>query len=628
MKLSDLAARLEAKDLRPKRNGAGFTSLCPAHDDHIPSLSVREGSEGRLLIHCHAGCETQVILRELGIETQDLFLEGCPSEQGSETIAEYDYRDEAGNLLYQVLRLTPKGFRQRRPDGKGGWDWSVNGVTRVLYRLPEVAGCAREGGLVVVVEGEKDADRLASLGFTATTLSGGANAPWHSSYAESLSGARVVIVPDNDVPGRAHAAKIAEGLQSAGIPHATVELPGLPSGGDVSDWLKTGTAQRLNELLKDSFASRTPPTTSELLAEIEETLQRFVVFPSGRRNACTDAVSLWVLHTWVYGQFEVTPYLSITSPMKRSGKSRLLEVLHELVRLPWGPIATPSEAVVYRKIDKEHPTMLLDEVDTIFGNKGNGQYEGLRALLNGGFRKGTTVPRCVDKGSDVQDFCVYCPKVLAGIGQLPDTVADRSIDIRLERKKRSEGVERFHIRDTEDELEPLREKVKIWASGLDLSTARPNLPDQLDDRAQDCWEPLLAIADDAGGDWPERARFAALVLSGGRNDVDDSQGVRLLEDIRCAFADKEKVSTKDLVDTLNKVEEAPWSSWNGGLGISPRDLARQLKPFHIKSETVRIGERTPKGYHRASFQDAWERYLPPEAQQAQQPSICRENVAA
>ena len=150
----------------------------------------------------------------------------------------YDFRDENKELLYQTVRYEPKDFRQRRPDGQGGWDWKLNGTPRVPYRLPELL-TTNQFRTVLIVEGEKDCDRLAGLGLTATTNSGGAG-KWRDEYNQYFAGRKVAILPDNDEPGRRHAQQVAESLQTVGASVKIVELPGIPEKGDVSDWLDAG----------------------------------------------------------------------------------------------------------------------------------------------------------------------------------------------------------------------------------------------------------------------------------------------------------------------------------------------------------------------------------------------------
>ena len=225
-----------------RRRGEGYDALCPAHDDTNPSLSIDSGDDGRVLVHCHAGCSPDAVLKAVGLTTRDLF----PVQRMA--VATYDYRDEQGELLYQVCRMDPKGFRQRRPDGQGGWAWAVKDVRKVLYRLPELL-TAEPTDPVFVAGGEKDADRLASLGLNATTNAGGAG-KWVPEFSESLRGRTVVILPDNDDPGRDHADTVARSLCGVATRVSVVALPDLPAKGDVSDWLDArGTRDELLALV-------------------------------------------------------------------------------------------------------------------------------------------------------------------------------------------------------------------------------------------------------------------------------------------------------------------------------------------------------------------------------------------
>lgn len=220
--VTGLLSRLDAV----RQRGASWVARCPAHEDKVPSLTIDAGKDGRALLYCHAGCSAADIADALGIPLSDLFADELPK---AEPTSVYAYRDEAGTLLYNVVRMPGKQFRQRRADG----EWTMTGVRRVLYRLPELIA-ADPAETVYIVEGEKDADRLASLGLIATTSVGGAG-KWRPEYAEPLHGRRVVILPDNDDPGRDHAADVARSTGGT-----IVNLPGLPPKGDVSDWLDAG----------------------------------------------------------------------------------------------------------------------------------------------------------------------------------------------------------------------------------------------------------------------------------------------------------------------------------------------------------------------------------------------------
>lgn len=251
-----------AEHLGAKRSGKDWMARCPAHEDSTPSLSISEGREGRVLVKCHAGCSAAAILGALGKTERDLFPNGNGNgHHGStlgEEVAAYDYCDENGALLFQVVRYRlPKDFRQRRPDGRGGWTWKLGDVRRVLYRLPELLQRS-EDALVWVVEGEKDADALAALGLTATTNPQGAG-KWRSEYADSLKGADVCVVPDNDQVGRKHAQDVARQLRGVA---ARVRIVAVPRGKDASEYLElAGTAAELNALA--DAAPHWSPDTSE-----------------------------------------------------------------------------------------------------------------------------------------------------------------------------------------------------------------------------------------------------------------------------------------------------------------------------------------------------------------------------
>jgi Protein of unknown function (DUF3631) len=326
-----------------------------------------------------------------------------------------------------------------------------------------------------------------------------------------------------------------------------------------------------------------------------------------------DFLALWVLHTWAFEAAVTTPYVRVVSAERESGKTQLLEVLALLVRRPWLEINTTA-AVVFRGIDAEAPTLLLDEIDQApFADRRD-----LLAVLNAGYKIGAKVRRNVgDRDMVLRAFDVFCPKAFAGIddGKLPDTLRSRSIHVRLERRRADEWIERFRHRVVEPVAEKLRDELE--QSGIaavpTLVDTEPDLPDELSDREQEVWEPLLAIADLAGGGWPERARHAALTLARAKGRTDESRGVRLLHDLRQVFADKgdpERFFSLDLVEALNAIEESGWGGWNDGTGMRTRDLTHQLDRYPISSQKVRIGEHTRQGFYRRQFLDAWARYLP------------------
>jgi hypothetical protein len=360
----------------------------------------------------------------------------------------------------------------------------------------------------------------------------------------------------------------------------------------------------------------------DLLDAISEFLARYVVFPFPEQPL---VIALWVIHTWLIDEFEFTPYLHIQSPEKRCGKSLLMELLALFVRNPWQSIS-PTEAVLFRKIELDQPTALLDEIDAGFGAGRNEVSEPVRALLNAGYQRGTTVPRCVAVGRDfvIKQFRVFCPKCFAGIGAVPTTVADRSLVIKLVRRSRDEMMQRFRRREAVPAAAEIQAEIERYATHEltrdRIRSARPELPEELSDRQQDICEPLLAIADEAGGDWPRRSRTALVALCAGEGNEDDSLGVKLLQGIRDAFDedDTDRFSTKSLLEKLVAQEtDAPWAGWwesdleHGNTRGPASKLARLLKPYGVRVRSIRLPDgSTPKGYHRDDFLPVWKRYCP------------------
>jgi hypothetical protein len=348
----------------------------------------------------------------------------------------------------------------------------------------------------------------------------------------------------------------------------------------------------------------------EILSHLAQLIRRYIALTAAE----ADVIALWIVHTHAFGAAETTPYLAITSAEKRCGKSNLMELLDFLVAGPW-LTSSVSSAVLYRTIDDLHPTLLLDESDATFnGNREFG--EALRGVLNSGHHIGGKASRCERAGDNFvrRDFDTFCPKAIAGIGKLPDTVADRSIPIRLRRKPPGTEVARFRRRVVKAEAAELRTQVSDWAAEwMDaLIGMRPELPESLSDRQQDGAEPLLAIADWAGDEWPDRARAALVELLTGTVAEDQSESVRLLADIRGVFnlTGRDKLSSNELLGKLAQDETLPWGEFSNGRPLTPIGLARLLKPFGICPGTIRLEKETAKGYLKENFADAWTRYLP------------------
>jgi hypothetical protein len=361
----------------------------------------------------------------------------------------------------------------------------------------------------------------------------------------------------------------------------------------------------------DSTVVADLPTTATPVGELVAILARYVVMPAEERLV----TALWIVQAHCFEHFDFSGYLAISSPEKQCGKTTLLELIELLVPRPF-PCITPSEAVVYRHVDHVKPTLLLDEVDGIFSPKNADRYEGLRAILNAGFKDGTCVPRCQPPSMKVVQYEVYCPKVLAGIGTLPDTIADRSFPIRMHKKTRDEHVERFRVRDAKMLAAPIKDAIAAWAEdyGAALSDARPPLPDQLSDRQQDVSEPLLAIADVCGCGEEARAALVKLLTSA-RADSTESAQARVLRDIRTVFdaeGNPTALHVSTLLQELKRLDGSGWDTWYEK-GLSSFSLGKMLQPYGVHSVTVRAGagDVVGRGYRRADFVDAWSRYATP-----------------
>lgn len=361
-------------------------------------------------------------------------------------------------------------------------------------------------------------------------------------------------------------------------------------------------------------ADRQPPTNvltdgAALLDNVYAFLGRFVAYPSEHARV---AHTLWIAHTHAMDAFESTPRLAFLSPEPGSGKTRALEVTEPLVPRPVEAInVTP--AYLFRKVADEagRPTILFDEIDTVFGPKAKDNEE-IRGLLNAGHRKGAVAGRCVVKGKTVmtEEIPAYCAVALAGLGGLPDTILSRSATIRMRRRAPNEIVEPWRRRIHAPEAEGLRDQLAVWAEGAlgEVIDTWPEMPAGVNDRDADVWEALLAVADVAGGTWPARARAAAVAFVTEGNESTPSLGVRLLSDLRIVFADRDKISTDDILAKLHALDDAPWGDLRGK-PLSNLGLSRLLNPYGIKPKPVRIGAEVARGYVREDFHDAWKRYL-------------------
>ncbi|UGQ10038.1 DUF3631 domain-containing protein [Yinghuangia sp. ASG 101] len=357
---------------------------------------------------------------------------------------------------------------------------------------------------------------------------------------------------------------------------------------------------------------------SAVLDDVEAFHRRFNVFPL---ESAYVAVTLWDAHAHLVDCFDATPRLAFLSPEPASGKSRALEIVETLVPAPMVAVSA-SAAALFRSVAGDvRPTVLFDEIDTVFGPKA-GENEELRGWLNAGHRRSGVTYRCVGDGSsqNVQAFPSYCAVAVAGLGSLPDTILTRSVIIRMRRRAPNEQVEPFRQRVHTDEGNEIRNRLAAWATTVreQVANAWPEMPEGITDRPADVWEALLAVADAAGGDWPERARAACVELVEAARDVKASNGIRLLTDLRDhVFRGAERMPTAVILEHLNAMDDAPWADLNGK-ALDSRGLAKLLKEYVTASNSPIVARniRTNagpivKGYYAADLHDAWSRYCPP-----------------
>jgi hypothetical protein len=352
-----------------------------------------------------------------------------------------------------------------------------------------------------------------------------------------------------------------------------------------------------------------PVDGAALLDRLHGTLTRYVILPS---HEAADAVTLWIAASHAQAAWAHAPRLVIRAPEKRCGKSRLLDIVEGTCHAPLITV-NASPAAVYRAIGSDTPpTLLVDEADTIFGGKNADANEDLRGLLNAGHQRNRPALRWDAASQRVERIPTFAMAALAGIGAMPDTIEDRAVVIKMRRRAPGETVAPYRHRRDRPALAELAWALAQWLGNhLDLlERAEPVMP--LEDRAADTWEPLVSVADLATGMWPDRARHAALILTGERDDTAAlSDRIRLLADCRTAFGDADALPTTVLIERLRNDAEAPWAEYGHG-GLTAMRLGALLREYDIRSDTIRfaapIGQA--KGYRRADFTDTWIRYTP------------------
>lgn len=375
--------------------------------------------------------------------------------------------------------------------------------------------------------------------------------------------------------------------------------------------------------LRDWYAEDDPDGAA-LLDDVKVFLARFVVYPN---EHALIAHVLWIVHTWLMPCWESTPRIAFLSPEPGSGKSRALEVTEPLVPRPVHAVNTTS-AYLFRKVSDEAgpPTILYDEIDTVFGPKAK-ENEDVRGLLNAGHRKGAVAGRCVVRGKivETEELPAYCAVALAGLDDLPDTLMTRSVIVRMQRRAPGEKVEPWRLPVNGPDADRLRARIEAWTAivAADAVDCWPAMPDGIEDRPADVWESLLAVADLAGGHWPETARCSAVAAVAASMRKAPTIGVLLLKDLLTIFKshDQPYICSESVLTELKGIEESPWGSFKkNGDPIDARGLARHLRRYGIESHDQRVGgDKVQKVYFRAEFEEAWARYLPDDEPEVEQP---------
>jgi hypothetical protein len=581
-------------------------------------------------------------------------------------VERYEYIAANGVLRGRVDRIEPgldgraKSFVQYRFDAeKRRFLKRLNGAKLPLYHADLVAPAGCDGRSIFFVEGERKADRLrAALGSAGvaaevTTIAGGAPESLTAEHLTDLHDARcITVIVDSDVAGR-EAGRIRGGTLAADNRERTVKVldlyPHAVEGGDdykkdVDDWLAEDHA--ISELMalieaEEPVAAGQPVREdgAALLADLVAVCRKFLAMP----GHYADVMALYVVHTHALGAASLTPYLYFRSPEADCGKTLALTLLKHLCRKSELSVAV-TPATLFRFISVEEPTYIIDEIDTIYGRHSSERNEDLRAIINTGFERGATIPRCKPPTfEEVVRFKVFCPKVFGGkYCRMPDTVLSRCIIFEMKRKTAADHVEPY-IRDDPEMLAALRalhDRAAAWASqnvGA-LRSVRPHRPDGLGiTRPLDLWMPIFAIAElvDTGatgataGGWVRNSYKAAKAFAMRRveNEADDSLGVQLLRAVEGAFrplADEhgmtpwpaaDQLFTETLIDRLCKSDGA-WATYGRrGDRMTANDLSRVLKQYttasgaRIRSRNIRDAATVRKGYYFSDFADALSRYV-------------------
>jgi hypothetical protein len=629
--------------LHAKQNGNGWTALCPAHKDREPSLSIREGADGRILLKCFAGCDTAKIVAALGLTMRDLF----PATKRREQInnGAFDW-PKCVAALTQTERIR---IGNQRWYSRALVEW-LHGQKLVGRYDDHIAFPVTENGRVVAAHYKvADGWRYAPVGTKTRAFVIGDLLPddtvqifesqWDAFAFMDVSGERSCIIitrganngglvagliterstiylwTQNDAPGEKWLQDICASTKCA------VKRPKIPTQHkDLNDWTRAGATSDdlLGAMLKAETLQEAAPVWSpdKLYTEIKAHITRYVVFGQPEH---ADVIALWVMHTWVIQSFDFTPYIYLHSPVMRCGKTQVHRVVEPLVKDPLRT-CNISESALFREIDDSHPTLLWDELDSIFGSrKASEANENKRALLNAGYERGIRAIRMERSGGGFVKITYdpFCAKILAGIGRLPDTIVDRSIPILIHRRLKTQPCQKYRRQDRAN-AKPLHGALEAWSKDRELlktlRESQPQMPESLTDRQEDIWEPLLAIADSIGGDVPKLAREAARALCGTDNDGEQGYGITYLIAVRKVVGENGRITSADLIDGLWEADALP-SRLMEDEKPNYKKIGHWLSKF-IKSyggkgaRQLDFEGQNARGYEAAELKEIFERYCP------------------
>ena len=601
-----------------KKSSQGWKALCPAHDDKNPSLHIKD-KNGNIYTDCYAGCDPEKVREAIGLTWRDTVAKKVNfngQNYAQQSIAKKSpvtiwpaYHAVTGKHVADKIRKdskTGKMMYWAQPNKKEALS-GADGRDYALYNIKKVVNQA----YVIITEGEKATDHLYLNGFSAAGTVTGANSCPENIVFEPIKDKTIYLWPDNDEPGKRYMKIIGAALKAIGAKDIRViNWVDAPPQGDAADIDPEGYVSTTQALLENAQPYQASDVNlAELLDRIEMQIADFVIFQTPAANR---TCALWVAHTYAFMAAQCTPYLLITSPSKQCGKSRLLDIMKLLVKTPF-KCSGVTAAALLRMIDQKKPTVLIDETDSKFVN--DEYIAAIQGVLNSGYETGGVHYQCDGNNNELKEFETFSAKCLAGIGMkhIPDTVLDRCIVIELHRKLKNQEVKKLRKRTAQKDFEPIRNTLDDWASAavIDLMEAEPKMPEGLEDRKEDIWEPLFAIADLAGGHWPDQARKDAVELSGSDQfDEDQSMSVKLLTDLRTIFTEqnREFILTKEIILELENIEESPWATYRRNTNpITARQLAGLLKPYGIFSHK----NKGNKGYKTLDFIDPFSRYLPP-----------------